>query len=654
MAGDSNDLQNSQHAGDDFIDLRQYLNVLVAWWKEILLFALLCGVAAGGIYWFLQSAEPPTYVASADVAIVRTISEVSFDERFTTQPETVAASNAAARRGALLALASSPSLAVEVVEVLGNDLPEELRNPALLAKAVRAALATSSGTRTDSDLIRITATNHTAETSAQIATAWAQAYVRNVNQVYGQVPNEIIASIQAEQTTAEADYAAAQQTLEDFVARSRVSQLSRQIADVESTIAVLRRGRQNTLNSLVDRTVNSRDQVAEAITEAQAENQSSAVVAELKGQRNLALAYIDAYYKGQEAVISEQGQRDRDLLGGYYTRWLQTTRALQEAESLRGQISETGDAILGSSALVLTLLKLQAYTQALDPQDPQLMDIITQPDTQITAQATNENAAASAPALVQSTQPVQVQVADSPLQLNLDDKSEVSRDDLLVDADALIAALTLRLTTLEGQIAELSEQLLSGNGAQFVQAAAADTGTQVETIREQVPILLAPLSRVTGTLDLGTAAIGEQLASLLALEDLQVLATAQSSQPLQDTIARLEEDLRVLQSELEDEKAESTRLTQERDLALEAYDAVSSKIAELNLSRAAASSEVRFAAPGVPAAEPVSGASPILVAAAGAVFGLILGVIVAFVADAMGHAPFLSRRRYASSAALPV
>jgi capsular polysaccharide biosynthesis protein len=111
---------------DDEIDLRQYLDVLIRWWREILLITFVVVVLAVlgllAIRWLM----PPTYVASADVAIARTVSDVSFDERFVTTSDEIGADTVSteARRNALMGLVATGGIASEVINELGNTLSE--------------------------------------------------------------------------------------------------------------------------------------------------------------------------------------------------------------------------------------------------------------------------------------------------------------------------------------------------------------------------------------------------------------------------------------------------------------------------------------------------------------------------------------------------
>jgi uncharacterized protein involved in exopolysaccharide biosynthesis len=227
-------------------DWRHGIVVLVSWWKEIVAITLACGLLAGLVAVALNSLGGPKYKAWADVAFVRTTSELNFDQRFTTTSETdirYIATNASAWRSALIGLAQGPAMAEQVAEQLGNLLDAEQRIPANLARGVGVALVNGSGTAGESDLIRITATADTPEKAARIATAWAEIYVRKVNQIYGQAPDELLASIQTEQTRAQDDYAKAQGAVEGFIADNQVDELSREINEKQDVIQQMAKAR---------------------------------------------------------------------------------------------------------------------------------------------------------------------------------------------------------------------------------------------------------------------------------------------------------------------------------------------------------------------------------------------------------------------------
>lgn len=215
-------------AAEDEIDLRKYLDILIRWWREIALITFTTVVLAAIGILAMRFLLPAQYEASADVAIVRTVSDVNFDERFRTNAEELGSdvTSLSARRSALLGLVATGSIAQEVITQLGDTLSVEEQNPATLLDMVSAELASAGGARADSDLIRITVAADNAEKAAEIANAWARIYVREVNTIYGQVPNEVMESIQTELSAAEKQYLTSQANLETFTASNRIDELT--------------------------------------------------------------------------------------------------------------------------------------------------------------------------------------------------------------------------------------------------------------------------------------------------------------------------------------------------------------------------------------------------------------------------------------------
>lgn len=221
---------------DDTIDLRQYLDVLIQWWREIVLITISSVVLAVLGILGMRMILPPHYQASADVAIVRRVSNVNFDERFQTTPEELGTNtaNLSARRSALLGLVTTGTIAKEVISQLGAVLSPEEQIPANLLEMVTGEEA--GGTQSDSDLIRITVTADDAEKAALIATTWAHTYVQQVNTIYGQVPDEVFHSIEKELTQARESYLASQATLEEFITTNRIDELTSRVAVLQQRV----------------------------------------------------------------------------------------------------------------------------------------------------------------------------------------------------------------------------------------------------------------------------------------------------------------------------------------------------------------------------------------------------------------------------------
>lgn len=223
---------------EDEIDLRRYIDILIRWWREIstitlafILFSVI-GIA------LMRLVLSPRYAASSDVAIVRTSSDVNFDERFRTIAEELGQSvpSLNARRSALVGLVTTGAIAQEVIGQLGDMLSETEKNPATLIEMVSAETVSSAGTSADSDLLRINVVADTPEKAAAIANAWAYTYVSQINSIYGQVPNEVMASIQAELENAKQNYLSSQTTLENFIAQSPLDALTSEVTILQQRV----------------------------------------------------------------------------------------------------------------------------------------------------------------------------------------------------------------------------------------------------------------------------------------------------------------------------------------------------------------------------------------------------------------------------------
>jgi uncharacterized protein involved in exopolysaccharide biosynthesis len=451
---------------EDEIDLRQYLDVLIRWWREIVVITVGVAALAAIVILLLRWLLPPAYEASADVAIVRTVSEVQFDERFrtTSAESTPDTASVSARRSALLGLVATGAIAQQVIAQVGDQLTPEEQNPANLLEMVEASTASVAGARGDSDLIRITVTADKAEKAAAIANAWARAYVQAVNTIYGQVPDEVLTSIQTELDTAQQTYKTNQANLETFLASNQIDALSSRVTMLQQRV-------------------------------------------------------------NQEVTLQQ----------GLLQQWQAAQQQLNTARALRLQAEQGGEAAARSNMAALQVLKMSVYSL---------------PPERLT-----------------------VEVRDVP---------QVTSAGMIADLEGLIVSLEGQLQTLETQIAALSTQ---SEGAVAAQGSISGT----------TPSLL------------------------------QIFA-----------------ELRTLKSQLEAETARQLQLTQQRDLSWETYKTVNSKVAELNLARAAASSEVRFGAPAVAPVEAVKRFGLILGTVGAGLVGLFVAVFYTFLANYLGRAPFLT------------
>lgn len=459
-------------AAEDEIDLRQYIDIIIRWWREILLITFAVALFAALAILALRLLLPPGYEASADVAIVRTLSDVTFDPRFrTTSDEQVAEPGSAnARRTALLGLVATGAIAQEVIAQVGNQLTAKELVPANLLEMVKAEAATTTGVaNAASDLIRITVTADTPEKAAAIANAWGRAYVDEVNTIYGQVPDEMLNSIQTELATAQQTYTTNQANLEAFIAGNQIDELNSQVT-----------------------------------------------------------------------MLQQRINQETSLQQGYLKQWQDAQQQLAAAQALRLQVEQGGEGAVRSNMVALQVLKLSAY--GLPPGN---------------------------------------------LQIEMRDLPDINQTAMITDVNGLIVSLTKQVQDLTAQIVAHGEQL---------PAPATD---QVATDGAKT------------------------------------------------TLAQTFDQLRSLKAQLETESARQLQLIQQRDLSWETFKTLSSKVAELNLARAAASSEVRFGAPAVAPIDPVNKVSLVLGTAAAGVVGGVLALFYAFLAEYLGRPPFLVRKQTA-------
>ncbi len=110
--------------------------------------------------------------------------------------------------------------------------------------------------RTASDLIRVTVTADDPEKAATIANAWAKHYIRQANTVFGQIPQEVLESVQVEPDGAAAAHQTALTALQTYTATSPIDTLQRQIGEKVLLRDSLQLGRDTILDTIAvqDRT----------------------------------------------------------------------------------------------------------------------------------------------------------------------------------------------------------------------------------------------------------------------------------------------------------------------------------------------------------------------------------------------------------------
>jgi len=119
-------------ASAEEIDLRPILAAIIGWRREIIALTMLAALVAGGLYSYIISRQPPVYQASATIVILRSSSDVMFEETFRTTFDqdtgnTATAQNAARRQATLVGLVANSAIAETVSLQLSADFDETER-----------------------------------------------------------------------------------------------------------------------------------------------------------------------------------------------------------------------------------------------------------------------------------------------------------------------------------------------------------------------------------------------------------------------------------------------------------------------------------------------------------------------------------------------
>jgi capsular polysaccharide biosynthesis protein len=202
---------------DDVIDLRPYvLALLHRWWVVVLL-----GVIAAAVSMGISQVPKKTYSSTATILVTRTSATLSLAEQFPTVKEPV---DTGSRMSAFLSIARNDSIAIKVYDQVKNlGFPQE-QNWALLKNMVSVS--------NQGDAILITATDHSPQLAADIATSWAKETVASINSAY--ISNEPLAVIQTEKDAAEQEYLTAQTNLEAFIKENQIDLLNAQINETKT------------------------------------------------------------------------------------------------------------------------------------------------------------------------------------------------------------------------------------------------------------------------------------------------------------------------------------------------------------------------------------------------------------------------------------
>lgn len=189
---------------EEEIELRPYIELLVRRWYWIVGAAVLAGAVAFGV----SSLRPPTFEATALVAITQPGQLVQFDPRIRTIEEDSQPLKAYPE------LAMSDGVLTSLLEALNPNL-EGVDS----VQQLRGIVDAESGT--DPSLIRLVAQHEEPGVAAEIANAWAAIFVARADAVFGSKDGEQLDYFEAQLETAEDNLAAAEAALVEFQSRNR-------------------------------------------------------------------------------------------------------------------------------------------------------------------------------------------------------------------------------------------------------------------------------------------------------------------------------------------------------------------------------------------------------------------------------------------------
>jgi uncharacterized protein involved in exopolysaccharide biosynthesis len=181
--------------------------------------AIIVVVAAIGAA-ILAISLPPSYTASADVLILPSRSQLTFDSRFVTNNASIG-TDAASRRQALLALAASPALEAQVLPNIPENLVGKPYRPGALAGRLKVS--------SEGDLLHIEASAQDEQSAQTLASAWGQGYVTMINDLYGR-DKTMLQELGTQLSDAQNRYEQAQRDVETFIGGGSIVRVEQQIS----------------------------------------------------------------------------------------------------------------------------------------------------------------------------------------------------------------------------------------------------------------------------------------------------------------------------------------------------------------------------------------------------------------------------------------
>jgi capsular polysaccharide biosynthesis protein len=429
------------------IDLRAYIEVLIRWWREIIVLTLLAAVTAGLVSY---PPQPPTYQAQSLLAVVKTWSEITFEPNYLSiSEEDLGVGSSAGRKSRLESFAKqvkNPEIAQSILEMYPDlFLPETPEaDPVTALDVLEMVEGEVVG---ESDMIAVLVTADDPEKASIIANAWGRALETTINQLYGQetVPLRVIEPQVGE---ARADYQAAEEALREFTANEdRIGEMERLVGEKETIIISLRSGKGTAVSAVIDGQIAAQ----KALIDAQVSLQQELVGVLVKASAANNLRYI----------ANEQVSEKLSDLSQAFARKDRYLRFLIDANVMLDSVEQGGDASAASNSLALQLLKAEVLATSADL--PGVLQVQL-PAAAITSTAVEQGADVRALVSVLETQ---LDLLDQEIVL-LSDELLQGADYSFLDESSIGVVGLSGASPLAASLTDLTDMQLEGGGQRLL------------------------------------------------------------------------------------------------------------------------------------------------------------------------------------------
>jgi uncharacterized protein involved in exopolysaccharide biosynthesis len=490
------------------IQSARYIETIIRQWWLVVVSTILFGIGA----LLVSISLPKQYEASVLIATTKVASSVSFGSSIetTSEEQLLAAGGGAIDRQARLEsyvqMVKNPDVAQSILDQYRERLDTDVQDVRSLLNMVDGSLAGRS------DSIKILVRYKNPVLATDIANAWGQAYVEQVNSIYSEAGTRVTyTAIKNQVADAGLAYEAAQAKLEDSMKEIRLDELTRNI--------------------------NERQAVLDDLSFAYTHVISSVVSIQAQATLKSYIENIDDLQIKLEKVYQQQRTLDKYLA---------------DARSMLDQVIAGGDGAVNTNTLALSLLKIQVFSSEGDLGNLQFQ----------TSQA------------------------------------NLSSDAMQSDLEGLISVLQTRREELDKELHEVSGQLLD-NQAIFSNGSPLNNNSQ---------------------------AIANMFSNILSVQGLFNQPVTDS--PSQDRIQELEQEVRDLKAQLEEDSGRLQEAVRARDLAWETYLSLATKEAELRVSEQTKGTAVALAVPAaVPDEDEISIVKNVSIFT---IIGLVLGIISSY------------------------